>query len=75
MDGQGVQNGLPAVGFAGEVLAVGAFGGGDKVEDLHGGLPVGEVSPVPDRSSESGVEALDGVGIGYEIVGVSSAHR
>ena len=62
VDCQGVQDGFPAVGFAGEVLAVLLFGGGDKVEDLHGGLLVGEVSSVSHGSSEPGVEALDGVG-------------
>ena len=50
------------VGFAGEVLAVLSFGGGDKVEDFHGDLLVGEVPSMPHGSSESGVEALDGVG-------------
>ena len=35
---------------------------GDEVQDFHRGLFVGEVSSVPDRSSEACVEALDGVG-------------
>ena len=38
--GQCVEDGFPAVGFAGEVAAVLSSGGGDKVEDLHGGLLV-----------------------------------
>ena len=62
VDGQCVQDGLPAVGLAVEVLSVLAFGGGDKVEDFHGGLLVGEVPSVSYGSSEPGVEALDGVG-------------
>ena len=43
------------------------FGGGDNVEDLHGGLLVGEVAPVPHGSSEPGVEAL------YRVGGVDDA--
>ncbi|MXZ14262.1 MAG: alpha/beta fold hydrolase [Acidimicrobiales bacterium] len=61
VDGQGVEDGFPAVGAADQVGAVLASGGGDKVEDLEGGLFVGEVASMSHCSAEPGVEALDGV--------------
>ena len=62
MDGQGVEDRLPAVDVADEVGTVGSVLVGDEVEHFQCGLLVGEVPSMPDRSPESGVERLDGVG-------------
>jgi hypothetical protein len=43
--------------------------GGDEIEHLERGLLVGEVASVADGLAEPGVQALDGVGIRYEIRG------
>ncbi len=68
-----VQDVLPAVDPAGEVLAVRSPSGGDQVQDLEGRLFGREVPAVADRPPEPGVERLDGVGIGYEIWDATSA--
>jgi len=59
--------GFQALIRPGRVGAVRSPFGGDEVEHLQRRLLVGEVSSVADGLAESGVEALDGVGIRYEI--------
>jgi hypothetical protein len=73
VDGECVEDGLPAVDLAGWVGAVGSPFGGDEVEDLQCRLFGGEVSAVTDRLAEPGIERLDGVGIRYDISDVFDA--
>jgi len=56
VDGQDVEDLLPAVDSAGEVLAVLPAAGGDEVENFHRGLLGWEMSSVLDGPPEPGVE-------------------
>jgi hypothetical protein len=49
VNGEHVEDGLPAVGPADQVLPVLPPAGGDEVEDLERCLLGREVTPVPDR--------------------------
>ena len=55
VDGQGVEDRLPAVDPAGEVVSSGLVLVGDKVENLERGLFVGEVPSMSDGAPEAGV--------------------
>ena len=75
MDGQRVQHRLPAVDLAAGIGPAGSSLDGHEVEDLEGGLFVGEVAAVPDGLAEPGVEALDRIRIRYDISGASARCR
>jgi hypothetical protein len=66
VDGQRVQDVLPAVDLAGQVLTIRSSLRGDEVEHLQRGLLVREVAAMPDCPAEPRVEALDRVGIRYD---------
>ena len=72
MDGQGVEDGLPAVDLAGRVGPVLTSFCGDEVEDLQRRLLGREVAAMAYGLAEPGVEGLDRVGIRYDICGAPS---
>jgi hypothetical protein len=59
VDVQRVQDGLPAVDFAGHVLPALSLLGGDEVQHLERGLFGWEVAAVADSAAEAGVQRLD----------------
>ena len=65
-DVESVQGLLPAVGPAGSALAGRVEAADGQVQHFQRGLFVGEMAAGVDRSTESGVEALDRVGTRYE---------
>jgi len=69
VDGQGVQNGFPAVDSSSRVAPVLPAFDRCQVEHFERGLLGWEMTSPNRRLSEPGIQALDGVGIGYEIGG------
>ena len=62
VNGERVEDGLPAVHPADEILSVLPLLDGGEVEDFHGCSLGREVATVADRSPEPGVERFYGVG-------------
>ena len=72
VDGKGIEDLLPAVDFAAEVLSARSPVIGDEVEHLQRGLLVWEMPSMAHRSTEAGIETFDGVGIRYDMTSASA---
>jgi hypothetical protein len=66
VDGERVQDRLPAVDLSGQVLSVRPSRYGGQVQHFQRGLLVGEMAPCSNGTTDACVQALDSVGIGYD---------